>query len=99
MMMNKKNISNKLTEPKLVRWLLTASAIIFLIIFLLFPLLAIFQEAFSLGIDVYLSAITDPEAIEAIELTLIATFFSLTFNLLFGLAAAWAITKFDFKGK
>jgi sulfate transport system permease protein len=63
------------------------------------PLAVIFKEAFSAGLNIYISSITDPVALSAIKLTLITAAFSLGLNLLFGIAAAWFITKFDFKGK
>jgi sulfate/thiosulfate transport system permease protein len=93
-----KNISS-LKEPASVRWLLIAIAILFLTLFLVLPLAAIFNEAFSRGLDYYLDSIAEPDAVSAINLTLLIAGVSLILNLIFGLAAAWAITKFDFKGK
>jgi len=89
----------ELTEPAPIRWILSIIAILFLLIFLVLPLITIFNEAFILGIDSYLSSIKDPEAVSAIKLTLTTAGISIILNLTFGLAAAWAITKFDFKGK
>lgn len=89
----------ELSEPLFVRWLLTAVCITFMLIFLGLPLLVIFKEAFASGISLYIAAITDPVAVSAIKLTLLTAAFSVSSNLLFGLAAAWAITKFDFRGK
>jgi sulfate transport system permease protein len=74
-------------------------AIAFMTLFLFVPLATVFFEAFKKGIDVYLAAITEPDARSAIKLTLIAAAFSVPMNLVFGVAAAWAITKFDFRGK
>jgi len=82
-----------------VQWSLTGAAIAFLALFLLLPLAAVFTEAFSRGWDVYIAAITDPDAWSAIRLTLIAAGIAVPLNMLFGLAAAWSIAKFRFRGK
>jgi len=87
------------TEPAWVRRSLIAVALIFLSLFLFVPLVAVFAEAFKKGIDVYVSAITDPDAASAIRLTLLAAGISVPLNLVFGVAAAWSIAKFDFHGK
>jgi sulfate transport system permease protein len=89
----------ELNEPAIVRWALTFITIVFLLLFLGLPLFVIFKEAFSAGLNLYINSITDPVALSAIKLTLLTTAFSVTLNLVFGLAAAWYITKFDFKGK
>ncbi len=68
-------------------------------LFLFVPLATVFYEAFKKGFDVYIASITEPDALSAIQLTLIATAISVPLNLIFGVAAAWAITKFDFHGK
>lgn len=86
-------------ESPLVQWSLTGAAIAFLVLFLLLPLAAVFTEAFSRGWDVYISAISDPDAWSAIRLTLIAAGIAVPLNMLFGLAAAWGIAKFRFRGK
>lgn len=86
-------------EPRWVQNTLIAVALLFLSLFLFVPLLAVFVEAFKKGVDVYLAAVTDPDAVSAIRLTLIAAAISLPLNLVFGLAAAWCIAKFDFHGK
>jgi sulfate/thiosulfate transport system permease protein len=88
-----------LTEPAAVRWLLTATALGFLFLFLAVPLAAVFTEAFRLGWDAYLTAITEPDAMSALTLTLTAAAIAVPANLLFGVAAAWAIGKFQFRGK
>jgi sulfate transport system permease protein len=67
--------------------------------FLFVPLVAVFVEAFKKGWDVYLAAIVEPDALAAIKLTLIAAAISVPLNLVFGVCAAWAIAKFDFRGK
>lgn len=86
-------------ETPLVRWLLTGVALAFLALFLVVPLAAVFVEAFSKGITVYFAAIREPVAMAAIRLTLVAAFSAVALNTVFGLAAAWAIAKFDFIGK
>lgn len=86
-------------EPDWVRYLLIAVALAFLTLFLFVPLAAVFTEALKRGWDVYLESITDPDAISAIKLTLIAAGISVPLNLVFGVAAAWAIAKFEFRGK
>ena len=86
-------------EPDWVRYLLIAVALSFLTLFLFVPLAAVFTEALKRGWDVYLESIRDPDAISAIKLTLIAAGISVPLNLVFGVAAAWAIAKFEFRGK
>src|SRR5574343_992292 len=86
-------------EPAWVRWALVGTALAFLSLFLFVPLVAVFVEALKKGWDVYLDAITQPDALDAIKLTLIAAAISVPLNLVFGIAAAWAIAKFDFRGK
>ncbi len=88
-----------LTEPKLVRWLLTGLALTFLALFLFVPLVAVFVQALEKGLGTYWAAIIEPDALAAIRLTLIAAGISVPLNLVFGIAAAWAITKFKFRGK
>ncbi|BEV07747.1 sulfate ABC transporter permease subunit CysW [Methylophilus sp. DW102] len=87
------------SEPTWVRWGLIGLSLTFLGLFLLVPLAAVFTEALRKGWDVYLAAITEADALSAMKLTLIASLISVPLNLVFGVAAAWAITKFDFKGK
>lgn len=92
-------VSAAVTEPPLIRGLLLGIALIFLTLFLFVPLAAVFYEALRKGVGVYLAAITDPYALSAIRLTLVSTAFAVPLNMLFGVAAAWAITKFEFRGK
>lgn len=87
------------TEPLWVRVLLITIALIFLALFLVIPLVAVFTEAFSRGWGVYVAAITEPDAWHAIKLTLLAAAIAVPLNVIFGLSAAWAITKFQFRGK
>ena len=86
-------------EPSWVRWTLIGIALTFLSLFLFVPLAAVFFEALKKGFGVYLAAITEPDAWSAIELTLLAAFISVPLNLVFGVAAAWCIAKFEFRGK
>jgi sulfate transport system permease protein len=88
-----------LTEPAPVRWLLTGTALAFLFLFLVLPLASVFTEAFRKGMQAYLSAVKEPEAVAALKLTLMAAAIAVPANLIFGLAAAWTIGKFDFRGK
>jgi sulfate transport system permease protein len=87
------------TEPKPVRVVIIAIAITFLSVFVVLPLVVVFAQAFSKGASAYLAALSDPEALAAIRLTLLVASISVTLNLVFGLIAAWAIAKFDFAGK
>ena len=86
-------------EPRWLRWTLIASGLGFLFLFLLLPVLAVFAEAFKGGWSAYLDALKQPEALSAIRLTLFIAVFVLPFNIVVGIAAAWAIAKFDFRGK
>jgi sulfate transport system permease protein len=88
-----------LTEPEAVRWALTGIALAFLLFFLVLPFVIVFTEALAKGIGVYVAAITEPDALAAIELTLLTAAIAVPLNLVFGVAAAWAITKFEFHGK
>ena len=87
------------TEPAWVKCLLIGTALAFLTLFLFVPLAIVFVEAFKKGVGVYLAAVTDPDALSAIKLTLIAAGISVPLNLLFGIAASWSIAKFEFRGK
>jgi sulfate/thiosulfate transport system permease protein len=88
-----------LTEPKAVRAALTAVALAFLGLFLVIPLGAVFAEAFAKGWQAYLDAVREPMALSALKLTLLTAGIAVPLNLVFGLAAAWCIAKFDFPGK
>ncbi len=87
------------TERPLVRIVLTALALVFLVLFLLLPLAAVFVEALRAGLHAYFAALTEPDALAAIKLTLLVAAIAVPANVVFGLAAAWAIAKFDFPGK
>ena len=71
----------------------------FLALFLFVPLVSVFYEALKKGFDVYLAAVTEPDALSAIQLTLTAAAIAVPLNLIFGVAAAWAVAKFEFRGK
>jgi sulfate transport system permease protein len=86
-------------DPVWVRYTVITLTIAFLGLFIVIPLINVFAQAFAKGIDVYLAALTDPEALAAIRLTLITAAASVLVNGVFGLAAAWAIAKFEFRGK
>jgi sulfate/thiosulfate transport system permease protein len=88
-----------LSEPFVVRWALIGVALLFLGFFLFLPLAAIFVQAFDSGIAGYWAAITESEAISAFTLTLIAAAVAVPLNLVFGVSAAWAVTRFTFPGK
>ncbi len=87
------------TEQPWVRWLLTAGALAFLGFFLLLPLVGVFTEALRHGLGVYWQALTDSDALDAVRLTLLVAAIAVPLNLVFGVAAAWAIAKFEFRGK
>ena len=87
------------TERLPVRVILITVAVIFLVLFLLLPLAAVFFEAFRAGMTAYFAAITEPDAVAAIKLTLLVAAIAVPANLIFGLAASWAIAKFEFTGK
>lgn len=88
-----------LTEPRWVQRLLIGVALGFLGLFLVVPLLTVFMKAFSKGAGFFFHAIADPMALSAIKLTLLAAGIAVPFNLVFGLAAAWAIARFRFPGR
>lgn len=88
-----------LTEPPAVRWALTGLCLLFLLLFLVVPLAAVFQQALAKGFAHYVQAILADEARAAVWLTVRVAAVAVPLNLLFGLAAAWAIGKFDFCGK
>ncbi|HYP16203.1 MAG TPA: sulfate ABC transporter permease subunit CysW [Opitutus sp.] len=86
-------------DPAWVRWLLTAIALLFLLFFLLLPLAAVFTEAFRRGVGAYFGSFADPDAIASIKLTLLTAAIAVPANTIFGVAAAWALAKFQFRGK
>jgi sulfate transport system permease protein len=94
-----RRLSDATHEPAWLRRVLIAVALAFLAVFLFVPLLAVFVEALKKGVAVYLAALAEPDALSAIKLTLIAAAIAVPLNLVFGIAAAWSIAKFDFRGK
>jgi sulfate/thiosulfate transport system permease protein len=86
-------------ESGVVKWLLITIGLSFALIFLLLPLINVFAQALSKGVGAYLQSLQDPDTRSAIRLTLIVAAISVPLNLVFGLAAAWAIAKFEFRGK
>lgn len=82
-----------------VKFVVLGLGLTFFAVFLLLPLIAVFAEAFRKGADTYFAALVEPDALSAIELTLIAAAISVPLNLVFGVSAAWAVAKFQFPGK
>jgi sulfate transport system permease protein len=80
-------------------WALTLSAVLFSVVFLLLPLINVFAQAFAYGWNVYWAALKDPDTASAVRLTLIVAAITVPLNAVFGLAASWAIAKFEFRGK
>lgn len=87
------------SESRIVKIILISIAILYLFLFLFIPLITIFAKAFEQGVAVYTAAVTDSDAFAAIRLTFIVTLLVVPLNTIFGVAAAWLITKFRFKGK
>lgn len=88
-----------INEPPAVRWLLIGIALLFLLLVVVLPLMTVFIEGFKRGADVFFAAITEPDAVAALRLTLMVALVAVPLNTLFGIAAAWAISKFRFRGK
>lgn len=97
--MSTKQASLATSEPRWVRYVLLAIALAFAALFLLLPLIAVFTEALRKGWDAYWLALQEPDAWAAIRLTLLVAVIAVPLNLVFGVAAAWAIAKFEFRGK
>jgi sulfate/thiosulfate transport system permease protein len=94
-----KNVKTTLKTGLLTKWLLITAAIGFLGIFIVVPLITVFSEALNKGVQLYFAALTEPDAVSAIKLTLLTAAITIPVNTLFGVLAAWAIAKFHFKGK
>jgi sulfate transport system permease protein len=86
-------------EPPLVRWVLTGVALLFLALVLLLPLVLVFVQALAKGLPAYWAAIREPDAISAAKLTVLIASIAVPLNLVFGIAAAWCVAKFEFPGK
>src|SRR6478735_8559759 len=94
-----KPASDARADPTFMRWAIIGITIAFLTLFVVVPLLNVFAQALSTGLDAYVAAIGNPDALAAIKLTLIVAAISVGLNLVFGIVAAWAITKYEFAGK
>jgi len=99
--MSAENGSNKLTlrDPAIVRWGLIALSLGFIALVLFLPLILVFLEALRHGLNAYFDAVTEQDALSAILLTLQVAAIAVPLNVVFGLAGAWAIAKFEFRGK
>ena len=86
-------------DPTWVKWTLVGLGVSYFALFLLLPLISVFAEALRKGWEVYFAAIVEPDAIASIKLTLLAAAIAVPLNVVFGVAAAWAVAKFDFRGK
>ena len=98
-MISSRRAAGALTEPPIVRRALIGVALLFLGAFLFLPLLAVFAFALQSGVGAYFAALVEPSALAAIRLTLVTALLAVPVNVLFGLAAAWAIARFEFFGK
>jgi len=92
-------VSDARADPAPMRWTIIGIAVAFLVLFIVVPLVNVFAQAFSKGIEAYFAALGNPDALAAIELTLIAAAISVSLNLVFGVIMAWALTKYEFAGK
>jgi len=92
-------VSRATAESRVVRWTLIGVALVFLALVLVLPLALVFVQAFSKGLPVYWEAITEPDALSAAKLTLLVASIAVPINLIFGVAADWCISKFEFRGK
>ena len=97
--MSSKKVQVGTTEARWIRYSLIGLALTFMFLFLVLPLAAVFTEALRKGLDAYLQALKEPDAWSAIRLTLITAAIAVPLNLVFGVSAAWAIAKYEFKGK
>src|SRR5690606_32535144 len=86
-------------EHPLVKWGIISVSLLFFVMFLVLPLATVFFEALRRGLAVYFESIVEPDALAAVRLTVLAAAISVPLNLVFGVAAAWSISKFDFPGK
>ncbi len=94
-----KRFLNPTEDPLWLRLLLGAVAVGFIAVLLLLPLALVFKEAFANGVSAFWTAIVEPDALAAVKLSLIAAAIAVPFNTVFGIAAAWAVAKYDFPGK
>ncbi len=96
---HRKHLSPVLSEPRWLRLTLIGAALTFLLLFLVLPLAAVFTEALRQGFGAFVEAVVEPDAMAAMRLTLLAAAIAVPLNLVFGVSAAWAIAKFEFRGK
>jgi sulfate transport system permease protein len=89
----------RVSSPLPIRWALITVAVLFSVVFLVLPLVNVFAQALAAGLGPYWNALRDPDTLSAIRLTLLVAAISVPLNAIFGLAASWAIAKFDFRGK
>lgn len=94
-----RHVMHGTTESPWVRYVLTAVALVFMFLFLLLPLAAVFTEALRKGFEAYFEALQEPDAWSAIRLTLLVAAITVPLNLVFGIAAAWCVAKYEFWGK
>lgn len=97
--MSQSLLRSRTTETAWVRWSLTTAAVLLLLLIVLLPLVTVFFEALRKGFDAYAQAVLEPDAIASIRLTLLVAAVAVPLNLVFGVAASWAIAKFEFRGK
>lgn len=95
----RKNYHRPTDESRLFKVILIAIAVIFLTLMLVIPLISVFFEAFRRGWDLYIASLTEPDALAAIKLTLLTAAIVVPINVVFGVAMAWLLTRFDFRGK
>lgn len=88
-----------ISEPPLIKWILITISILFLCAIILLPLIIVLVEAFQEGVALYFASLVEPDAMSALVLTLLVVLFAVPLNTIFGITAAWAITKFQFRGK
>ncbi|MGE4383562.1 MAG: sulfate ABC transporter permease subunit CysW [Arcobacter sp.] len=98
-MKTRSNSKSSLDESKVVKYLLIGTAVSFLMIMLVVPLITIFAEAFRKGVEAYFESFNDEYVLQAIKLTLITAVIAVPLNLVFGVCASWAIAKYSFFGK
>jgi sulfate transport system permease protein len=95
----RRRVTSPTNEPTAVRWALILAGLAFMALFLVMPLVAVFSEAFRQGAGAFFSGLQSPDAQSAIRLTLLVAAIAVPLNVVFGIAASWAIAKFEFKGK
>ena len=92
-------VRNATTETALVRWILIATGITFIVVVLVLPLISVFMEALRGGLATFFASVANKDTWQAVRLTLLVAGIAVPLNTIFGLAAAWAVAKFDFRGK